>query len=409
MMRVDRTGAAGTRNRAVRASPLLVASCSALALLVIVVAAAVALLLPSRAGASLDGARARASYRAMQHFFHRGSGGLYSPVYPAPAARPESHLWPFSQALAATVALAQLPGAGRRFRDDVADRLHALRRYWNGSRKPAGYDAEPLSWRGSGDEYYDDNAWIGLELVTVSRLFGDAKALSRARQLFRLIAGGWDRTSGRLCPGGVYWARTPAIGDRNTVSTASAAKLGAELYLATKNRHYLRWAATMYSWVRRCLAGPNGLFWDHIDAGGHVDRTQWSYNQGAMIGAAVLLFRATRNPRYLVDAQFVADAAVASFRPFAMSREPPYFLAIFFNDLSRLARTEPASHYDADVRMYATNVWKNNRDPATGLFHFGGRKQVQLLEQAAMVRVYADLAEDSSCRSRGSSSLTSCT
>jgi rhamnogalacturonyl hydrolase YesR len=148
----------------------------------------------------------------------------------------------------------------------------------------------------------------------------------------------------------------------------------------------------MYRWVRTCLAAPDGLYWDHIDGAGHIDETEWSYNQGAMVAAAVELYRATGQPRYLQDAQQLADAAVAHYRPFETSSEPPYLLAIFFHDLWLLAEVDPGNHYDADVRAYADGVWKSHRDSATGLFHFGGAQQVQLIEQASMVRIYADLA-----------------
>ena len=40
-------------------------------------------------------------------------------------------------------------------------------------------------------------------------------------------------------------------------------------------------------------ARPNGLYWDHIDLAGTIEKTQWSYNQGVMLGAGVLLYKAT--------------------------------------------------------------------------------------------------------------------
>ena len=347
---------------------------------------------PIGASTSRNAARAQASYKAMQRFFYRKEARLYAPAYPGIARLPYSHLWPFSQALAATVAMAQLPDGGARYRPALSDRLRALKRYWNASRRPAGYDAEPLTYPGGGDQFYDDNAWVGLELVTVSRRFGDGKALARAQQLFRLLLAGWDRTTTHPCPGGVFWSRTPPLRDRNTVSTANAAQLGLQLYAVTRNPRFLRWATVMYGWVQRCLGAPNGLYWDHIDAGGRIDRKQWSYNQGAMIGAAVLLYQATRDPQYLVEAEFAADAAVASYRPFETGSEPAYFLGIFFHNLAQLRAIEPASSYEDAIEAYADSVWTRARDPATGLFHFAGAKRVQVLEQAAMVRIYAELA-----------------
>lgn len=380
-MRLDSTGARGGGSCPRRATALAVAACCALALVQ-----------PSGRASGADGDRARASYAAMQSFFYRSGARLYAPIYPRAAGRRYSHLWPFSQAFAATVTMTRLPDGGTRFRPAVADRLSGLKRYWNPSRRPAGYDAEPRSSPGDSDQFYDDNAWIGLELTNVSRLFGDPKALARARRLFRLITAGWNSNPRDPCPGGVFWARKASVRDRNTVSTANAAQLGLQLFAQTGNRHYLRWATVMYGWVRRCLAAPNGLFWDHIDARGSVNQRQWSYNQGAMIGAAVLLYRATHDPKYLVHAEFVAEAAVSFYRPFETGTEPPYFLAIFFQNLALLKAVEPASGYDRAIRAYADSVWKHGRDPHTGLFHFGGSKRVQLLEQAAVVRIYAGLA-----------------
>ena len=40
---------------------------------------------------------------------------------------------------------------------------------------------------------------------------------------------------------------------------------------------------------------------------------------------------------------------------------------------------------------FADEAWAHSRDPKTGLFHFGGRGPT-LLDQAAMVQVYAELA-----------------
>ncbi|HYX88607.1 MAG TPA: hypothetical protein VE753_04510 [Gaiellaceae bacterium] len=64
------------------------------------------------ASTNTDAARAHASYAAMQRFFYRKAARLYAPAHPGIAARPYSHLWPFSQALAATVAIAMLPDGG---------------------------------------------------------------------------------------------------------------------------------------------------------------------------------------------------------------------------------------------------------------------------------------------------------
>jgi len=376
---------------------VLVHHVRALAALVVVGCLA-AIVVPDVASPDSDRQRAQASYAGMQRYFYRRALSLYAEAFPARPDERYAQLWPFSQALGATVRLAQLQ-PGRTSRASVYARLRALERYWDGSQNPGGYATRPFPRAGLALQYYDDNAWVGLELVQVSRLYNDHKALLRAAQLFTLISRGWDLDRSKLCPGGVFWARNTAIRDRNTVSTARASQLGAQLYLETKSRHFLRWAAVMYNWVKSCLAAPNGLFWDHIEIDGQVDQRQWSYNQGAMVSAGVALYAATRNARYLADAEDVAEAAVASLDPFAGSAEPPYFLAIFFHDLWSLTELVPSVRFETSIRAYADQVWTNDRDPTTGLFRFqADAGRTQLLEQAAMVQIYGDLAMHSASR-----------
>ena len=45
----------------------------------------------------------------------------------------------------------------------------------------------------------------------------------------------------------------------------------------------------------------------------------------------------------------------------------------------------------AAINAFARQAWTQARDPATGLFHFGHTLST-LLDQAAMVQVYAELA-----------------
>jgi glycosyl hydrolase family 76 len=49
----------------------------------------------------------------------------------------------------------------------------------------------------------------------------------------------------------------------------------------------------MIGWVEQCLRDSDGLYGDHVSGNGTIDRTEWSYNQGAMIEAYRLLYRAT--------------------------------------------------------------------------------------------------------------------
>jgi predicted alpha-1,6-mannanase (GH76 family) len=240
--------------------------------------------------------------------------------------------------------------------------------------------------------YYDDNLWIALALVEASRVERSSGPAQTAKEIFTLVGDGWDRNGADPCPGGVFWTRPGANHDRNTVTTANAALLALHLYATSRSLAYLDWARKAYLWVERCLGTPSGLVADHIDLAGNVDPHTWSYNQGAMIAAGVQLYESTGDRSYLEDAERTADASLEEIGDPLASGEPPVFLAIFYRDLLELTRAVSGRNDRAALERFADEAWERARSPKTGLFHFDGRGPT-LLDQAAMVQVYAELAE----------------
>ena len=177
------------------------------------------------------------------------------------------------------------------------------------------------------------------------------------------------------------------------MSTVNGAVVGLRLYAATKQSRYLDWARRMLAWTDTCMLEPDGLYADHIDLRGSVDGTQWSYNQGGVIGANVLLYTLTRDTQALARAEQIADAALQYFADRWMSGEPPEFAAIFFRNLLALAAVDGRSDYVSAAESYGDEAWETARDPRTGLFAFAGK--TRLLDQAALVQLYAALARQS--------------
>jgi len=308
---------------------------------------------------AVDRARALDAYAAMQHYLYTPATHSYAGAF-GPTGRAQA--WPFSQALWSTVEVASMPGMGGDTREDLLDRIRSLAAYSHPERgRPSEF--APV-YGGSGEVYYDDNLWI---------------------------ADGWDTDETHPCPGGVFWKRVGANHDRNTVTTANAALLALGLYSRGGPSRYLTWAKMAYDWTQHCLGRRDGLVRDHIDLSGRIEPSTWSYNQGAMIAAAVRLFRATGARRYLADATRTADAALRQFRDPLGTGEPPFFLAIFYRDLLELGRVAPSRDDRAAMQAFADDAWAKARDPETGLFRFGGRRPT-LLDQAAMVQIYALLA-----------------
>jgi predicted alpha-1,6-mannanase (GH76 family) len=160
----------------------------------------------------------------------------------------------------------------------------------------------------------------------------------------------------------------------------------------------------MIDWVDGCLLSPdNGLYWDNVHMDGSIDKTQWSYNQGVMLGAKALLHRATGDAGALADAKAVADAALTFYgaqmddgrtRYFS---QPARFNAIFFANLLLLSSIAPDPRYLAAMNAYEADARRRYLDDRSGLFRFPDNENpnaVTLLEQSAMVRIQAMQAWD---------------
>jgi hypothetical protein len=331
-----------------------------------------------------DASRAALAHSALQQtFFDRGRG-LYRDV----AGRPTiADVWPYSQALAGTIALAGVRRGGKAYVRVARARVAALSRY---ARPDGAYSAGALT---HDDVYFDDNEWIALDLLDWHARTHDRGPLRLARRIFSVVTRAWDRDPSHPCTGGVFWTTVAGNRDRNTVTTATGALLAMRLYGATHARGYVVWARQMLDWVERCMASPDGLLWDHIDPRGVVNRTEWSYNQGTAIGAYLLLYRYTGDQSALARAEELGDTSLRYFQGFRLRAEPPFFLAIFFRNALALGWVVHDPRYRAAAQAYADGVWVDRRDHQTGLVTFHSGAPARLLEQSALVQIYAALAQ----------------
>jgi hypothetical protein len=350
---------------------------------VIFVAVIVATLgLPTLSRADVDTGRAERAYTAMQrYFFDARSDGYRNTL----GAGTEARAWPASQALAATLAIARLPQMRAAAGQTVRQRLAHLREKLGSGPVFTDYPA--------GDVYFDDNEWIAFDLLDWDALQTNAAARTQAVNVFGAIARAWDDDETRPCPGGVPWTTTRGNHDRNTVTTANGAVLGLRLYALTHRTVFLWWSERMLTWLDQCMLAPNGLYWDHIARSGKVNQAEWSYNQGAVLGAYLLLYQTTGQSSALERAETVADTALAYLAP-RWRNEPPEFAAIFFRYLLQLAAADGRPNYVTAARTYANQAWKAARNPHTGLFSTNGGGP-RLLVQAAFVQLYATLAATS--------------
>jgi hypothetical protein len=337
--------------------------------------------------AGVDKHRAIATYRAMQGAYYQRREGLYKLGRHKRA--PYANAWPYGQAVAATISLAELPGLRRTYRKDVRARLRGLEEYADrDAPPPADYLSKVGPPHGPGGERYnDDNAWFGIELVRAHHVIR-MPTLNKARRVFDKINSTWDSRTNVRCPGGIPQA--PSVnGDRNTVSNAPAAELGVQLFFRTHNPAFLQAAERMYDWVRGCLLTPDGLYADHVDRHDQIDPTKWTYNQGTMIGAGVMLYQATHDSSYLDQAKSTAETALRYYGPVRLKSQPLYFHAIYIRNLLLLGSATRDRRYRHFAERFAAHQWNHRRDRHSGLFKGHPRGQGQLLDQAAMVQIHA--------------------
>jgi hypothetical protein len=350
---------------------------------------------PRKPALSSNTLRGLLAFQTMQKIYYIQGSGLYD-------GEPFSFLWPFSQALAATVSMANIPRTGVSFAHELHAQLIGLNSYLDTDNSGAAegvytstlpaFDGTVAAPAGPGGaKYYDDNDWIGIELARLYRLTHSATVLASAESIMAFEMAGWQTAAGLGCPGGIPFSNLPENTDRNTVTTAPAAELALQLYKLTANPQYLQFAEMAYAWVRQCLLTPAQLYADHVNPRGVVEPTLWSYNQGTMIGAGTLLYQVTGNSAYLFQARQTAQAARQYFTPERLGAENPFFPSVYFRNLMYLDSVTHDPPGPKIAQAYVDYAWQHLR-LSNNLFVAGSPTSAQLLYQAAIVQIYALLS-----------------
>ncbi len=342
-----------------------------------------------------DPARAWLAFQAMQKNYYLLGTGLYK-------GEPFSYLWPFSQALAATVSMSNIPALKGTLQRELKARVVGLRNYFdtdNAGAVEGTYTSTLAAFDGTaapptgpgGAKYYDDNDWVGIELVRLYKQTRDPSLLASAEGIMAFELAGWQSSPELGCSGGLPFSNTAENTDRNTITTAPAAELAVQLYRVTGQSQYLQFAVTAYEWVRSCLLESNGMYGDHVNRRGIIEPRLWSYTQGVMIGAGTLLYQVTGDGAYLYQARQTAAAALLYFTPARLSQEIPFFPSIYFRNLLYLDSVTHDPPGPRIAQAYVDYAWQHQR-LSNDLFVAGSPPSGQLLVQAAIVQIYALLS-----------------
>src|SRR5271154_28055 len=199
---------------------------------------------PKKPKLPVNAERAQLAFEAMQKTYYIEGSGLYQ-------GEPFSFLWPFSQALAATLSMANIPSLKNVVAHEVYARLVGLKSYldlnnWGAPEGTytstlAAYDGTVAPPEGPGGaKYYDDNAWVGIELARMYELTHVPDVLGAAEGIMAFEMAGWDTQPQIACPGGIPFSNSAENTERNTVTDAPTAELGWQLYRLTSNPHELQ-------------------------------------------------------------------------------------------------------------------------------------------------------------------------
>ncbi|MDQ0116049.1 glycoside hydrolase family 76 protein [Paenibacillus harenae] len=226
------------------------------------------------------------------------------------------------------------------------------------------------------NELYDDMEWMALAWLRAYQATGAVKYKEAALLLWEDIKTGWNEHMG----GGIAWQKSQ-LDYKNTPANAPAAILAARLHRAFGSESDLAWALKIYEWQKANLVDPaTGFVWDGMNrlGDGQIDKHwKFTYCQGVFIGAAVELYRITKDDRYLADASRSASASLAELAhpetmllPDEETGDGGLFKGIYVRYLTELA-IENREGERAVTDVLASNaklLWEQGRGSDSVLF-----------------------------------------
>jgi predicted alpha-1,6-mannanase (GH76 family) len=228
--------------------------------------------------------------------------------------------------------------------------------------------------RGWTRDWFDDEAWMAVALLRAHDLTRDRVFLERAAALVvDIFASAPDGSCCGADAGGLWWDRPHT--QKATASNAVPVIAAARLYERTGEARWLDDARRAYGFWRDHMVAASGQVVDHVLPSGERVWWSFSYDGGALLGAALALHHATGEAPYLADARrfagflLSAQTRSTSFGPVLFDGDCDAFKGIAHRYLSELAAAAPdVPGLPALLAADADAVWTIARDPSTGTF-----------------------------------------
>ena len=229
------------------------------------------------------------------------------------------------------------------------------------------------------NNFYDDEGWWALAWIDAYDVTHQQQYLQMAASIFDDMAKGWDDR----CSGGIWWSKDRKY--KNAIANELFLSVAAHLLTRTANRElrtqYLQWSRREWQWFSHTgMINSSHLINDGLDARCANNRqTEWTYNQGVMLGGLSELYKQTHDRSLLLQANAIAAATLSSSTltdAQGILHDPcepdcggdgTQFKGIFVRNLALLYRVSPSPRYKAFVAANADSIWQGMQTSDLGI------------------------------------------
>lgn len=364
----------------------------------------------------LDCAHSMMAY-VIKYYYHKGPRTCWQAWYPKEQGYwdGDATVWGQGGGLSAFVAMreASVDTEQEEYYRSLEDGMfNGIQSFWVADHGRTAYSVYPAS---GNDRFYDDNVWIGLDMVKWYAISKDVRYLNQAKGVWDYLSQyGWDNT----CGGGVHWKELnePSL-SKHTCSTAPAGVLSCKLYQLTHEQKYLDKAIECFDWLQTYMQDPSDhLYYDNVSPKaedptqiGRIEKNKYSYNSGQPLQLACLLYKITKDESYLAIAHQIADAChkkwFTSYRSEILqcdfnilSPGHAWFNTIMCRGFFELYSIDKNPSYLEDVRNTMLHAWFGKAHHISGLINdedLSGAVSMDkwdILKQGALVELYACLS-----------------
>lgn len=317
-----------------------------------------------------------------EHFYDSASGLFFETDSVKPGEKKYAYLWP----LCALIQAADEEEVIDPSANYLSKVMRAIAQYHSNIPPAPAYQSYVTKIE-KDDRFYDDNQWIAIACLDIFNRTKKTTFLNIAKEIYQFMMTGYDTASG----GGLYWKEGDTR-SKNTCSNGPGILVALQLYKITHQKKYLDTALVLYNWVNLHLQSPEGLYYDNIRIPSlKIDSALYTYNSGTMLQSNVLLYQLTNDKKYLREAKRIAAAAEKYFYKNNKLPGNYWFNAVLLRGEIALYQVD---HQQEHIQYFiddANRIWQEEKNE-NGMV--GGKsKRKRLIDQAAMIEIFARLAD----------------